>query len=433
MTSLVFLRSIELEQTRPHFAQCREWLSGMGVEDLLLYSDGEVSREAYGGPATRVAGRGSLADFTEAFEAAAPKGSVGVSISIPDENVVRDAVLAGRQRRLGHTILAPSVTAAICFASKWETKHLLDLHGIPTPPGFYIDGDLIAGRSTVRMDYAAALDELSADTAFPIIVKPIWDCLGNGMVRLDSRDDFQAWLHEGGMGINCLAEEAVDGELCSVECISDGQRIVFQPVVWKGPALAEQNFAFEQVRWASSAVTLDDCAPDLASRIRGLMKNQGLVGAFEFEFIRTEAGLTCIEVNPRVSGSTAMSIAASGLNTYVELCKIALNRWSGVEPLPTTVTALQFPLLSGGTAQRVLERAPATVLRVSDFEVGERVYPSALVSVQEPELVQFYSWFRAAGVGVVSESTAAALGRILEERISLGAASSDSLRETSLV
>lgn len=418
MASVTFLRSIEVEQTMPHLAECQRWLSGRGIDDHLLYSDGEVSLGAYGGTTTRVPGKGMLAEFTEIFQTVAPSGGVGVTISIPDENVVRDAVLAKRQRSLGRFVIAPAVDTALCFSSKWETKHLLSRYEIPTPRGFYVDGDLLAGRASVRMDYDEALSEVANDLSFPIIIKPIWDCLGNGMLRIDSPEDFRDWLRSGGMGVNCIVEEVVNGILCSVECISDGERVIFQPIVWKGPTLAVESFAFEQVRWAHSSATLGEIDPVLGSKIRDMVLGSGLVGAYEFEFIQDMSSFTCIEVNPRVSGSTAMSIAASSINTFVELCKMALGEWAPHElPRNAAMTALQFPLLPGGSPREALESSMANVLRVSDFEVEGTMYPSALVSVPDSELSQFENWFRSFGVDIVSTSTSKELLQILQDRI----------------
>jgi hypothetical protein len=418
MATVLFLRSIEVEQTRPHLADCQQWLSGRGIDDHLLFSDGEVSPTAYAGTTNRVSGKGTLADFTDAFKSVAPPDGVGVSISIPDENVVRDAVLAKRQRGLGRSVLAPSVETALCLSSKWETKQLLRFYEIPTPRGFYVDGDLLAGRASVRMDYDEALSEVAQDLSFPVIIKPIWDCLGNGMLGIDSPEDFKGWLRSGGMGANCIVEEFVDGILCSVECISDGRQAIFQPIVWKGHTGAAESFAFEQVRWAHSSVTLDELDPGLASKIRDMVLASGLTGAYEFEFIQTVSSFTCIEVNPRVSGSTAMSIAASDINTFVELCKIALGEWAPHDvPRDVAATALQFPLLPGESPREALQSSTATVLRVSDFEVEGIKYPSALISVSDTGLPSFENWFRSAGVEIVSKSTSKALLQILEERI----------------
>lgn len=418
MTTLTFLRSIEVEQTRPHLADCQQWLRERGIDDHLLYSDGEVSPAAYAGTTKRVLGKGTLADFTDAFQSVAPSGGVGVSISIPDENVVRDAVLAKRQRGLGRSVLAPAVDTALCLSSKWETKHFLHRYEIPTPRGFYVDGDLLAGRASVRMDYDEALSEVAHDLSFPLIIKPIWDCLGNGMLSIDSPEDFKGWLRSGGMGVNCIVEEFVDGILCSVECISDGRRAIFQPIVWKGPTGAADSFAFEQVRWAHSSVTLDELDSELASKIRDMVLTSGLIGAYEFEFIRDLSSFTCIEVNPRVSGSTAMSIAASDVNTFVELCKIALGEWAPHEaPRDIALTALQFPLLPGESAREALQSSAATVLRVSDFEVEGIKYPSALISVSDSGLPSFENWLRSVGVDIVPKSTSKALLQILAARI----------------
>lgn len=406
MVGLAFLRSIEVEQAHPHLAECHDWLNEQGVTSHLIYSDGDVSPRLFGGETTRLTEAGALVDFASAFERTVPPGGVGVSISIPDENVVRDAVLGNSHTTRGREVLAPSVSVALTLSSKWETKHALKQHDIPTPRGFYIDGDLLAGRASVQMEYAPALNALARDLTFPVLVKPVWDCLGNGMVQFDDREEFNEWLVSGGMNVNCVVEEVVDGELCSLEVISDGESVLMQPIVWKGATISKGTFAFEQVRWSHSSVDMDTTDPGLAMRIREMCRRDRLRGAYEFEFITTDSGFTCIEVNPRVSGSTAMSICASGINTYVELCKIALNNWCPSDtPESRCHTAFQFPLAGQAPSAEDFTDSPAEVLRVSNFTVDGRSYPSALVRVDDDQFAAFLAWCRCEGSKVVSQGT----------------------------
>lgn len=406
MVGLAFLRSIEVEQAHPHLAECHDWLNEQGVTSHLIYSDGDVSPRLFGGETTRLPEAGALVDFASAFERTVPSGGVGVSISIPDENVVRDAVLGSSHTTGGRAVLAPSVSVALTLSSKWETKHALTRHGIPTPRGFYIDGDLLAGRASVQMEYAPALNALAGDLSFPVLVKPIWDCLGNGMGQFDDLEAFNEWLASGGMNVNCVVEEVVDGELCSLEVISDGESVLMQPIVWKGPTISSGTFAFEQVRWSHSSVDMDTADPGLAMRIREMCRRDRLRGAYEFEFIATRSGFTCIEVNPRVSGSTAMSICASGINTYIELCKIALGNWWPLDARESGChTAFQFPLAGQAPSAEDFTASPAEVLRVSNFTVDGQSYPSALIRVDDDQFSAFLAWCRYEGSKLVSQGT----------------------------
>jgi biotin carboxylase len=225
-------------------------------------------------------------------------------------------------------------------------------------------------------------------------------------VQFDERESFSEWLTVGGMNVNCVVEELVDGELCSVEVISDGESVLMQPIVWKGPTISAGTFAFEQVRWSNSSIDMDTTDPGLAIRIRDMCRRDGLRGAYEFEFIATHSGFTCIEVNPRVSGSTAMSICASGVNTYIELCKIALDNWWPSEKLePGLHTALQFPLSGEVPSVKDFKGSPAEVLRVSNFTVDGQSYPSALVRVDDDQFAAFLTWCRYEGSKLVSPRT----------------------------
>ncbi|MGP0223302.1 MULTISPECIES: ATP-grasp domain-containing protein [unclassified Paenarthrobacter] len=417
MVGLAFLRSIEVGQALPHLSECHDWLIEQGLTSHLIYSDGDVPPRLFNGETTRLPDSGGLVDFVQAFERIVPPGGVGVSISIPDENVVRDAVLADSQAPRRRTILAPSVSAALTLSSKWETKHALTRHGITTPRGFYVDGDLLAGRASVQMEYPPALRALAQDLTFPVLAKPVWDCLGNGIVKLDDSECLNQWLNAGGMNVNCVIEELIDGELCSIEVISDGTTVLMQPVVWKGPTISPGSFAFEQVRWSHSSVHMDTIEPVLASRIRKMCRTDGLRGAFEFEFIATPKGFTCIEVNPRVSGSTAMSICASGVNTYIELCKIALSDWCPPDkPEPGGYTALQFPLASDEPNVQDFKGSTAEALRVSTFVVDGQLYPTALIRVSDDQLSVFLEWCRKDGSNLVSQDTCDRLEYAYERR-----------------
>ncbi|MGU3291739.1 ATP-grasp domain-containing protein [Williamsia sp. M5A3_1d] len=396
MTRLAYIRSIETQQARPFLRLASERLARTGVTPTLLYTDGDVEPEDFAGEALRLdpdIRSGRLADSLADLGV-----DVAVSISIPDNSSLRDAAVREISTARGTIdVVAHPVDLAATFANKHETKALLAGYGIATPASVYVDGDLLNGRSPAYDDYATAIARRVAESGYPVIVKPIWDCLANGMSVLSDPAQLAEALSSTSIPGNVLLEQCLDGRLCSMEVIAAHGSVYCQPLVWKGSTTAGPEFAFEQLRIAGVVPSgLESQIAELESRIAALCLAEFVHGVLEFEFIEVDGVFFCIEVNPRVSGSTGMSIAASGVNTYWELARIGLDgRWDAPEARPDTHVAWQIPLAPAEMHPLALP-GYVEVLRDNAFSVDGLEYANTLLRVDHERVEDFARWCRGA-------------------------------------
>lgn len=103
-----------------------------------------------------------------------------ISLSIADENALRDSVVRRRLETVGIPMVAHSLAATSLTANKWETKRLLEEHGFDIPPGVLVDSDVLAGRGLRIPAYVDSILIQTADMGYPVLSKPLWDCMGAG-------------------------------------------------------------------------------------------------------------------------------------------------------------------------------------------------------------------------------------------------------------
>jgi hypothetical protein len=216
------------------------------------------------------------------------------------------------------------------------------------------------------------------ELGFPLVTKPLWDCLANGVGFLDGPAALSGYLHTPFNGDTVL-ERCLRGELCSVELVGRGDEFVVRPLVWKGRTGGKPEFTLRHVAPRPAAEA--GFAP-VADVLRSLCAGIGIEGNIEVEMIYTEGRYQIIEINPRVSGSTTLPIVASGCNTYACLLDLALGHWSRTRAESRTRSprrlAFQFPLAPTAPPAieamcQELDLVRATTLHIDDEEYGNAI------------------------------------------------------------
>jgi len=382
-TRVAFVRSIEIQQAAPYLEPLRRAFTENDIEAKLFYTDGDVGPGDWPGPAERMPFNVSPAEVTRRVLEWGADGFV--SLSIPDENSLRDALAAEQLAFHGIETVVHSVETTELLSNKWATKQAVLAAGLDTPDGLLIDGDLLNGRCLPVPAYADALTRNAQRLGFPLLTKPLWDCLGNGIRYIADERAWYSFLARPFEG-NAVLERCLRGELCSVEIIGRRGQYVMQPLVWKGPTGDSPTFAFQQVRYSAPRPAPDRHFAGIRERLTALCDRLGVNGAIEVEMIYHHGKFTIIEINPRVSGSTGLSIAASRCNTYMCLLDMLMDRWPSTTQTRTEQwrMACQFPTapLDSATMRRVTSTLP--VERASTFTVDGKSYANMLMACEPP-------------------------------------------------
>ncbi|GAA3028895.1 ATP-grasp domain-containing protein [Actinokineospora globicatena] len=382
MRKIAFLRSIEIQQTVPYLEELGVALRERGLVGKLFYTDGECAPGEFPGEVEKMPAGVSVAETLRRIREWGTDGVI--SLSIPDENALRDALVCERLAAEGIPTVMHSAAATGLMANKWETKLLVGAHGLDTPEGVLVDGDLLNSRTLPVPAYRDYLVERAGELGYPLLSKPLWDCLGNGIRFLADQGDLDGYLDEPYDG-NVVLERCVAGELCSVEVVGAAGDYVVQPLLWKGPTGGAPTFAFTTVRYTAPRAEADERFAPVAERLKRLCAALEVTGSVEVEMIYVDGRYEVIEINPRVSGSTSLSIAASGLNTYVAMLDILFGEWGQRHDATSGSAkriALQFPTTPLDDAADADIRATLAVVRSSSFTIDGTRYANTVITCE---------------------------------------------------
>ncbi|WP_100838922.1 ATP-grasp domain-containing protein [Kitasatospora fiedleri] len=381
MARIALLRSIEIQQTDPYVRELAGPAAEAGLTLKLFHTDGECGPDDFPGESEKLPPGLSCEQIADRIAAWGADGVV--SLSIPDENALRDAVVREKLAARGIPMVMHSPDATCVLANKWETKRLLAAHGLDTPDGLLVDGDLLRGRSVQAPAYQDLLLAQAERIGYPLLSKPLWDCLATGIRFLPDRAALRAYLADPYDGSTVL-EHCVTGELCSVEVVGRPGHYALQPLIWKGPTGGAPSFVFDTVRYTAPRPGPDRDFRPVAERLLRLCEDLGIEGAIEVEMIHVDGGYQVIEINPRVSGSTTLSIAASGDNTYAALLSLLLGTWEQQAPGfgRRRRLALQLPIRRATPALTALLRERLDLVRASEFHIDGQAYANTVLTCE---------------------------------------------------
>jgi hypothetical protein len=153
---------------------------------------------------------------------------------------------------------------------------------------------------------------------FPVVCKPIWDSMAQGILKFDAPAELEEWLNGARPEADLVIEEYLDGELFGIEVVGRDGFYVCQPLVRKCLGTGDDLVPFNHIRFGPVTDDLYNL-PILQHQLTRLAAELGLCGSAEFELMWHRGRFHVIEVNPRVSGMTNLSSAISGVNTYTAL------------------------------------------------------------------------------------------------------------------
>lgn len=371
---VAFARSVEIQRAAPHIRELADGLRAAGAEAKLFFTDGECGPEDFPGPSEKLPAHTTPDDLVTRIRQWG--ADAFVSISLRDENAVRDSVVAGRLAAAGVRVVMHDPAVTVLLSNKAETKALLRGAGIPVPDDVLLDGDVLNGRTVALPGYRDHVTEQAHRIGFPLLCKPLWDSFGNGIRYVEGPEALAALLRAP-MECHALLERCLDGELCSVEIIGTDGAYRVQPLVWKGRTGGEPSFLFGSVRYAGPRPEAERQFAGLSASLVRLCAEVRLRGAAEVEMIYRNGTYEVIEINPRVSGTTLLSGVASGRNTYAELLHMALGSGPGEESWPTAAVrwAWEFPVAKPTPAllrdaAGMIDVVRAGTLRISGQEYG---------------------------------------------------------------
>src|SRR4051812_23119138 len=115
---IAFLRSIEIQQAAPFLEPLRERFAELSVEARLFYTDGDVGPGDWPGTAEQIPVGADVADLVARLTEWGADGVI--SLSIPDENALRDALVVEELAARGVRTVMHGVAPTECLSNKWS-------------------------------------------------------------------------------------------------------------------------------------------------------------------------------------------------------------------------------------------------------------------------------------------------------------------------
>ncbi|MQY34566.1 D-alanine--D-alanine ligase [Streptomyces sp. RB17] len=322
MQRIAFLRSVDIQRADPYIHGIAPALARLGAEARLFHTHGDCGPDLFPGTSERLDPAATPDEFVARVRAWG--ADAAVAISLPDENALRDAVVKTKLEALGiRTVMTPlAATRILC--DKWETKRVLQAHGITTPPAVLVDSDLLNDRALPVPAYPDAVHLAAQDLGYPLMAKPLWDSTSMGIEFIPDPAALDRHL-TARPAAHAVLEKCVSGRLCSVDIVGAAGHYSVMPLIWTGTAGGPPAFTFEDLRYVDPA--RDDDFRPTAQRLVDLCTNLGVEGSVNVDMIYADGVYHVLEINPRIGGATTLSIAASGLNTFVALLDILGGAW----------------------------------------------------------------------------------------------------------
>jgi carbamoylphosphate synthase large subunit len=314
---IAFLRSVDVRQAFPALPEALRELTQAGHEVALFVVDDQPELHLEHGTLITLEPDCPVPEI--ARQLAAWKPDRVVSISIPDDKALRDACIAVSLRATHDIdVVMHPLAVTHAFANKWATRQLVEDTGLAAAPGFLISGDLLCERGVRYGAYRDYVSLMLTYVSFPVVCKPIWDSMAQGIQKFATPAELEDWLDGARPEADLIIEEYLDGELFGIEVVGRDGTYVCQPLVRKCLGTGEDLVPFNHIRFGPVA---DDRynLPILQHQLTRLAAQVELCGSAEFELMWFRGRFHVIEVNPRVSGMTNLSSAISGVNTYTAL------------------------------------------------------------------------------------------------------------------
>ncbi|MFJ8387838.1 ATP-grasp domain-containing protein [Streptomyces sp. NPDC094438] len=193
--------------------------------------------------------------------------------------------------------------------------------------------------------YADIIRLKAEEIGYPLLTKAVWGSSGNGIRFIRDRAGLEEYLATPDEG-NFVLERCITGELRTVELVGAAGEYAVQPLCFTGPTGGKPTFAFWELRSSAPRAAEDAAFEPVAQKLKRLCTTLGITGVINLDISYSGGTYYILEINPRVSGATALGVAASGRNTYLAMTDILLGQWKApAEPvLPRQRWSLEFPV-----------------------------------------------------------------------------------------
>lgn len=314
---ILCIRSLDISQASPFLEMAWATIKSKHSDSRLLLKDQPHSSSPMRPDAT--------IDDTQSERQPASVSHV-ISWSIPNERTIEDITLSE-----GVSAVPGPINAVYKLSDKRATKMLFEQFNLPTPRWELLDREFTHGELLKPGCRDKLEQELVSHIAFPVILKPLWDCMGHGIEIISNKDQLIKTLSQN-QRKNILIESFIDGALGCIEIAGTPGNYFFQPPCYTGQSSMGVRSDFDTIRVCHPGLFSKQLTGEVQTKLILLLNHLGFNGVCCVDFIVTENSLYLLGINPRISGISCLSSAASGVNSFESTYLISSGQWQA--PLP---------------------------------------------------------------------------------------------------
>lgn len=314
LSPLLCIRSLDVAQASPFLEIAWEKIKITSCDSLLFLKDQPESFT----PEIL----GTLCENIDNYSISKKIIKRVISWSVPNERTIEDITLLE-----GVEALPGPIAAVYKLSDKRATKTLFEKFYLPTPKWEILDREFTHGNILKKSSGNKLELELVSHLQFPVISKPLWDCMGHGVEIIRNEIELIKNLSSNEKR-NVLIESFIDGYLGCIEIIGTPGNYFFQPPCFTGKSSNGARSDFDTVRVSHPDFFKKQLNNDIKIRLCNLLTHLNYSGACCVDFIVKDDYVFFLEINPRISGISCLSSAASGINSFEALYLISSAQWN---------------------------------------------------------------------------------------------------------
>lgn len=337
MKKILLLRSLDISVVNPHIYSINQYAK-MKENELVLdlaYADGlpednptvTNAEKYFEGKVHYFPANASVEQLAQFI--VENKYDAVVSISMPDSNNFRDSQLKLLlEREYNIKVIAHPLESCTIMCDKYLTEKHLQENGFNAIKSYLINTwqEAISVSSVIQ---------------YPLVVKPINLCLSEAVEVIHNENQLSRYFER--FGYSKIIQKFIKGTQISVEVIGFNKSYQSMVAVSKEETDFGEQCPLEKFRIGPVKQTIAS-NNELCRISENIAESLNIEGAIEIEFIVSDDGIYVMEINPRTSGITNLSIASTGLNTYILLIEMAQGRFDKSSLEKKTNYACEFPI-----------------------------------------------------------------------------------------
>ncbi len=234
---------------------------------------------------------------------------------------INDSLIAKRLEASGiKTFCHSTKTACICFDKK-ETRDFLLQNNFNCAKSVYVDHELFfcerSDKSIIFNPYKKYIFNQIRNLNLPLVIKNTRGLSSYGMEVVKTYAQAEAFLKSKKNQTNLLVEEYIEGEQAGIEIFGSNKKYSLGGLFYF--SVNQYGITSPKQSVKIGPVSVDE---KLEKMLLRLAENLNLCGSAQVDLVKKNNEWFIIEINPRLSGMTLLSVLSENKSVYKKIMEV---------------------------------------------------------------------------------------------------------------